>query len=180
MSLGYDAASQISFIADPVNLADTANYGYDALSRLTGYTQSAINQSFGYDPNGNRTSQVIGSTQSTYSYAADSNRLTGIQTGASVQTVTGDANGSTTSDATRQYSYDLRGRLVQTTTAQGVINYEVNALGFRTRKQAPYANSDTTYHYDTAGHLIGESDTNTGRYTREYIYLNDQPVAVMQ
>lgn len=180
MSVGYDAASQISFIADPQNLANTANYSYDALSRLTGYTQAAISQGYGYDADGNRVSQILGSTISSYGYAPDSNRLTSIQTGASTQSLTQDANGATTSDATRQYSYDLRGRLIQTTTAQGVINYEVNALGLRTRKQVPYANTDTMYFYDAQGHLIDESPTGSTQFTREYIYLGDQPVAVMQ
>jgi YD repeat-containing protein len=109
-----------------------------------------------------------------------SNKLNTIQTGSNTQTLTQDANGATTSDATRQYNYDLRGRLIQVTTAQGVINYEVNALGLRTRKQVPYANSDTLYHYDAQGHLIGESEAGGTRFTREYIYLGDQPVAVMQ
>lgn len=180
MSIGYDAASQISFISDPLNLANTANYGYDPLSRLTGYTQSAISQNYGYDADGNRVTQTLGSTLSSYSYAPNSNRLAGIQTGASTQTLTQDANGATTSDATRQYGYDLRGRLTQVTTAQGVINYEVNALGLRVRKQVPYANSDTLYHYDAQGHLIAENENGNSRFTREYIYLGDQPVAVMQ
>jgi YD repeat-containing protein len=180
LAIGYDAASQISFISDPQNLANTANYGYDALSRLTSYTQSALSQGYGYDADGNRVTQTLGSTISNYTYATDSNRLTGIQTGATTQSVTHDANGATTSDATRQYAYDNRGRLIRTTTAQGVINYEVNALGLRVRKQVPYANTDTTYHYDTAGHLIGESATGSAQFTREYIYLGDQPVAVMQ
>jgi hypothetical protein len=61
-----------------------------------------------------------------------------------------------------------------------VINYEVNALGLRIRKQVPYANTDTLYHYDAQGHLIGESATGTSKFAREYIYLGDQPVAVMQ
>ena len=179
-AIGYDAASQISFIAAPQNLTNTANYGYDAMSRLNSYTQGALNQSYGYDTVGNRTSQIVGTTATTYGYAPDSNRLTGIQTGTATQSLTHDANGATTSDATRQYSYDLRGRLIQATTAQGVVNYEVNALGLRTRKQVPSANTDTTYHYDSRGHLIGESQTGSSQFTREYIYLNDQPVAVMQ
>ena len=179
-AIGYDLASQISFIADPQNLAATANYGYDPMGRLTDYTQGAFNQNYGYDPVGNRTSQTTGSTTRSYSYAPDSNRLTGIQSGAATQSITHDPNGATTADATRQYAYDNRGRLIQATTAQGVINYEVNALGLRVRKQVPYANTDTTYHYDAQGHLIGENPTGSTRYAREYIYLGDQPVAVMQ
>ncbi|MEQ1916382.1 MAG: hypothetical protein ABL856_06620, partial [Gallionella sp.] len=180
LSIGYDAASQISFISDPTNLPNIANYGYDPLSRLTSYTQGTINQGYGYDADGNRITQTLGSTLSNYSYVPGSNKLASIQTGAATQTLAQDANGATTSDATRQYGYDVRGRLVQTTTAQGVINYEVNALGLRVRKQVPYANTDTLYHYDAQGHLIGESATGTSKFAREYIYLGDQPVAVMQ
>lgn len=181
MSIGYDAASQISFIADSLNLTNTANYSYDPLSRLTGYTQSAISQGYGYDADGNRLTQTIGATTTNYGYAPGSNRLTSIQVGTSIpQPLTQDANGATTSDPSRQYTYDTRGRLIQTTTAQGTINYEVNALGLRVRKQVPYANTDTQYYYDGQGHLIGEGPTGGTRFTREYIYLGDQPVAVMQ
>ncbi|MBU1482173.1 MAG: hypothetical protein KKH12_10940 [Gammaproteobacteria bacterium] len=179
MSLGYDAAAQIKFITDPQNLTNTANYDYDPLSRLTSYTQSALSQGYTYDADGNRTTQTLGSTLSSYGYAPGSNKLATIQTGAITQNIAQDANGATTSDATRQYGYDLRGRLIQVTTAQGTINYQVNALGLRVRKTVPYANTDTLYHYDTQGHLIGENQVG-GPFTREYIYLGDQPVAVMQ
>lgn len=181
MSIGYDAASQISFISDPANLLNPANYNYDSLSRLSGYTQGTLNQGYSYDADGNRLSQTIGATTTTYGYPASSNRLASIQVGAgAAQAVSHDALGATTADGTRQYGYDIRGRLIQATTAQGVINYEVNALGLRVRKQVPYAGTDTLYHYDALGHLIGESPTGTPQFTREYIYLGDQPVAVMQ
>lgn len=180
MSIGYDAASQISFISDPQDLVNVASYNYDSMSRLTGFTLGTLNQNFGYDADGNRISQTVGSTIRNYSYAPGSNRLAGIQTGSGMQTVTHDAIGATTSDLTRQYAYDNRGRLIQATTAQGIINYEVNALGLRVRKQVPYANTDTLYHYDTQGHLIGENPLGDSRFTREYIYLGDQPVAVIQ
>lgn len=177
-SIGYDAASQIISISDPII---SALYDYDTLSRLTGYTQGSLNQNFGYDADGNRISQTIGSTTTTYGYPASSNRLNSIRVGAGTpQAVIQDAIGATTADPTRQYGYDIRGRLIQATTAQGVINYEVNALGLRVRKQVPYASTDTLYHYDSQGHLIAENPTGTPQFTREYIYLGDQPVAVMQ
>lgn len=180
LSIGYDLASQITFISDPLNLANTANYSYDPLSRLKGYTQNTLNQSYNYDVDGNRLSQTLGSTTSNYNYVPGSNRLAGIQTGGGTQALIQDANGATTSDASRQYGYDARGRLIKATTAQGVINYEVNALGLRVRKQVPYANSDTVYHYDLRGHLIDENPKGTNQYIHEYIWLDDQPVAVMQ
>ncbi len=46
--------------------------------------------------------------------------------------------------------------------------------------QVPATNTDTLYHYDTQGHLIGESPVGSAQYTREYIYLGEQPVAVMK
>ena len=180
MSIGYDPASQITAVSDSTNLANVANYSYDLLGRLTDFTEGAVFQGFIFDPDGNRTSQTLGSTSTTYSYPAGSNRLSSIQTGANTQTIMQDANGATISDASRQYSYDARGRLIQTTTAQGVINYEVNALGLRVRKQVPYANADTEYLYDSQGHLIDESATGTTQFMREYIYLGDLPVAVLQ
>ena len=91
-----------------------------------------------------------------------------------------DANGATTSDPQQQYSYDLRGRLIQTKTPQGVVNYAINALGLRVRKQVPYANTDTLFHYDTAGHLISENDNGETLPNREYIYLGNMPIAVLQ
>ena len=51
--------------------------------------------------------------------------------------------------------------------------------GLRVRKKAPYANTDTLYHYDAQGHLIAEHEAASPSY-REYIWLGDQPVAVMQ
>ena len=109
VSIGYDAASQITAITnDPLN---PGSYNYDALGRLTSHTQGIYNQNYSYDANGNRTSQTLGSTTS-YTYAPDTNRLASIQQGNSTpQPVTQDANGATTSDPTRQYNYDIRGRL---------------------------------------------------------------------
>jgi YD repeat-containing protein len=180
MAIVYDAASQIKSITDPQNLLNPASYGYDALSRLNSFLYGSTSQAYYYDADGNRTSQMLGNT-TTYSFGAGSNRLSGIQVSTAVsRPVNQDANGSTIADMSRQYSYDLRGRLVQVATAQGVVTYEVNALGLRVHKIDPYANTDILYHYDSQGHLIGESAVGSATFTREYIYLGDQPVAVMK
>lgn len=181
MTIGYDTASQIGYVSDPLNLANTANYSYDPMGRLASYIQNMTSQTFDYDLNGNRVSQTVGNTSSTYTYLSTSNQLSSIQIGSAFpQSLAHDANGATISDFARQYAYDVRGRLIQTTTAQGIIHYEVNALGLRVRKQVPYANTDTLYHYDLQGHLIAENPKGAAQYTREYVYLGDQPVAVMK
>ena len=179
--IGYDAASQIININNPNNPINPATYDYDPMSRLNSYTQGSANQSYTYDTVGNRVSQLIGSTSTNFGIDPMSNKLMSVQSGAGVpQIVTQDAIGATTTDAAHQYTYDIRGRLVQANMGQGQINYEVNALGLRIRKQVPYANSDTQYHYDTQGHLINENTTGTSQFSREYIWLGDTPVAVMQ
>ena len=148
--------------------------------RLNSYLQGATSQSYGYDVDGNRVSQTLGTTTTSYSYGTGRNWLNSTLTGATQANYSHDANGATTADATKQYAYDLRGRLIQTTTAQGVVNYGINAFGLRVRKQAPWASTDTEYHYDAAGHLISEGNTGATALTREYVWLGDIPVAVLQ
>ena len=55
--------------------------------------------------------------------------------------------------------------------------YQVNALGQRVRKTN--ASDDRVFLYDTRGHLIAET-TPAGALLREYLYLNDIPLAVIQ
>jgi YD repeat-containing protein len=45
--------------------------------------------------------------------------------------------------------------------------------------KSPASGLTTVYHYDSAGHLIAESDAQ-GNVQTEYIYLGDMPVAVIQ
>ena len=175
--LSYDAASRIAGQIDAGNAANSATYGYDGLDRLTGATLPATTYGYGYDATGNRTSQTSGSTTRTYTTAATSNRLQSLSN--PNQTLSYDANGSLTGDGSNQYAYDPRGRLNQTVTAAGTTTYQVNALGQRVRKSNGTANTDVLYHYDQAGHLLAESNA-SGNILREYVWLDDIPVAVLQ
>ena len=88
-----------------------------------------------------------------------------------------DANGSTTADGNNTYTYDTRGRMVQSVSAFGTTDYKVNALGQRMRKTN--SATDTVFHYDTGGRLIAETGA-SGTLKREIVYLGDIPVAVIQ
>ena len=175
-TLTYDAASRITLLWDTGNVAHTHQYGYDDLDRLTQYTGPVSNQSFGYDAVGNRTQQQLGSTNTSYQYGAASNRLTQIA-GSQTLAYQSDANGSVVHNGLNQFSYDTRGRMTNAVTALGHVAYTVNALGQRIAKALP--NSSTHYHYDGNGQLIGES-TAQGVFQKEYVYLNDMPVALFQ
>lgn len=176
IAVGYDPASRITALTDTGNPANTNMYGYDALDRLTGFTGPGSNQAYTFDAVGNRLSKTVGASTDTYSYGATSNRLASV-TGATNRTYAYDPNGSTTGDTANTYAYDSRGRMVQATGVGGVSTYQVNSVGQRIRKTN--TQGDTIYHYDAQGRLIAESNT-SGQIQKEYIYLGDTPVAVIQ
>ena len=102
-----------------------------------------------------------------YSIAPASNRLLSAA-GPLAKTYTYDANGSPTNDGVNQYTYDARGRLVQTGTPNGTSLYRLNALGQRISK-SPVIGA-TVYHYDLSGKLIAETDS-FGVVQKEYLSL---------
>jgi uncharacterized protein RhaS with RHS repeats len=67
--------------------------------------------------------------------------------------------------------------MVQSIGALGTTSYQVNALGQRVRKTN--SSDDRVFIYDTQGRLIAETDPG-GKVLREYLYLGDIPLAVIQ
>jgi YD repeat-containing protein len=177
-AIGYDAASRISFISDVGNPPNTNTYGYDELDRLTGAVLPGTPYAYSYDAVGNRTSRTAGSSTDNYAYSSTSNRIASITpTSGPVRSFVFDPNGSNTADGVNNYAYDVRGRMVQATSAIGATNYQVNALGQRIRKTN--SQTDRIFHYDTQGKLIAETDP-AGVLKRELFYLGDIPVGVVQ
>ena len=70
-------------------------------------------------------------------------------------------------------SYDDRGRLSTSTNGGATTTYVYNALGQRVSKSS--TNSSTHFLFSQEGQLLVEVGENI---TREYIYLNGQPLAV--
>lgn len=174
-AISYDAASRISSIADQANVATGNTYAYDLVDRLTNYVSPNASASFSYDAVGNRTQKSVNSTVTSYAYSATSNRLAQ----AGTQIMTTDANGSITNNIRNQFSYDARGRMVSATTAIGLVQYKINALGQRVQKITP--SESTVFHYDSGGKLISETTTaGTTSSTVDYVYLGDLPVAVLK
>jgi len=64
---------------------------------------------------------------------------------------------------------------VQSTGVLGTTTYQVNALGQRIRKTS--SGDARVFVYDTRGRLITEA---AGPSRKDYIYLGDIPVAVVQ
>ena len=174
--IGYDTAGRIGYQTDSANATNTATYGYDTLDRLTGTVLPTTNLGYAYDANGNRTSQTVGGTTYSYQVSPTSNRLNGVNT-VPPKSYAFDVNGSITGDGQNTYGYDARGRMTQAVTVAGTTQYRLDAQGRRVAKTNTA--EDTRFVYDRAGHLIAETDA-TGSAKREYIWLGDLPVGVLQ
>jgi len=177
-AIGYDDASRISFVSETGNPPNSNTYGYDELDRLTSASLPTTPYGYTYDAVGNRGTRTTGSSTDTYAYVNGSNRLSSITpTSGPVRSFVFDSNGSTTADGVNTYTYDTRGRMVQSVSSIGGTTYQINALGQRVRKSSSLG--DTVFHYDTKGHLIAETNP-SGGLKRELIYLGDIPVGVVQ
>ena len=172
--VSFDAASRITRIEEQENTANFSLYGYDALDRVTSTVLAASTFSYGYDAVGNRTSKSTGASTDIYSYSPTSNRLAEIA-GATIRSYAHDPNGSIIAAGPTGFGYDVRGRLIASSSAAGTTTYQVNALGQRVRKTSALA--DTLFHYDDEGRLIAESGP-SGAPVREYLWFGEQPVAV--
>jgi YD repeat-containing protein len=177
-AIAFDAASRITGITETGNPSNANAYGYDALDRLTSAVLPSSSYGYSYDAVGNRLIKTVGAAMDTYAYSPTSNRIASVTpTSGPVKSFTFDANGSTVADSVNTYAYDTRGRMVQAVSSAGTTAYQVNALGQRVRKTNTAG--DTVFTYDTRGHLIEESDPG-GTVKREYLYLGDIPIGVVQ
>ncbi|MGO9768275.1 MAG: RHS repeat-associated core domain-containing protein, partial [Roseiarcus sp.] len=144
-----------------------------------------------YDANGNRLSETTSGVASSYAYPATSNRLSSVTpAGGATRNLTYDAAGNILTDTRgtafgMTFQYDVEGRLstaYQTGAPAngGVYGYDAfGRLASRTVTQSVSPPSVTTlYIHDINDHIIAETDT-TGATLREYIWLNDLPVAVV-
>jgi len=176
-TLSFDNASRITGISETGGSSNT--YSYDLLDRLTQAVLPAATLGYSYDAVGNRLTKSVGANSDAYTYSGTSNRIATLTPySGSARTFAFDANGSTTDDDIRQFTYDARGRMLQATMAKVTTTYQVNALGQRNRKTN--AGDDRVFIYDVNGRLISEAAAADGRVLREYLYLGDIPIAVLQ
>jgi len=175
LNLSYDATGNITDKANVLDPSRTQTFGYDALDRLIGAQGLYGNIAYSYDALGNRLTQTDATGTSTYLYEAQSNRLTSITDNTGTTPYSYDANGNPLTIGSDTYAYNPDNRLLQyqgATTASYVYNHQ----GLRTQKTT--AQGSTQYVYDTRGHLIAEYGTNNNH--KEYVYLNDEPLALIE
>lgn len=164
-----DANGNVTGITDNVDATKNRTFGYDALDRLASATGPWSPLGWTYDGVGNRLTENTNS----YTYAANTNKLAsanGISYGY-------DNDGNTTTQSARQYIYSQNQRLIQVNDGGMTANYTYNGNGQRVKKSVN--GTVTVFHYSLNGQLIAESD-GTGNITAEYVYLNGQPLAMVQ
>lgn len=153
----------------------TETYSYDPLYRLTAITEaggSAL-ESVTYNQTGDRLSKTgNGLATGTYSYNTNTHQL--VATGNAARTL--DANGNTTAisqaGSTYGFGYNVRNRMIVAQLNQSTIaSYTYNASGERVAKTSN--GSTERYNYGSSSQLLSEY----GATNREYVYLNDIPVA---
>jgi RHS repeat-associated protein len=126
---------------------------------------------------------MSGGTVSAYAIASGANQISTITTGSAVRTfgylasgqVSGDQR-TATSDYTFAYNNDGR---MQTASlnSSGVGSYVYN--GFEQRAQKTAGSAVTDFVFDRFGHLLAEANDATGAMLREYIWLDNRPVAMV-
>ena len=176
-------------ITDNLTSARNEAYVYTAANRLQEGDGVWGTLNWTYDATGNRSSEVLtsgSSTTNTYNYPSGNNRLSAVMQGSTtVRSFSHDDAGNITADTrgstTYNYRYNKRGRLDELTigaTVTADYSYDgLERLAIRATQNMTPAGT-THYVYDLAGHLIAES-TDTGSTVREYVWLDDLPLAVV-
>jgi len=139
-SVGFDAASRITSIAQSADPGNT--YGYDALDRLTSAVMPGASQSFGYDP-------VVTAPIRPSEQSARSILLAQIPTFQHFSDATAQLqprrNGSSSTTGAAASTYDVRGRLVRAATVLGGVSYA--SIHWPALRQDG-ARVSTLFHYD--------------------------------
>ena len=186
----YDNANNILSIEDRLNPLLHQAFAYDALNRIGAASGSYGTLSYDYDAIGNRLEYSDAINSDSYDYDASSNRLLSNKNWNYEYDNNGNMTAkvdSSSSEGDRfDYRYDPRNRLTQTshrTTVEGVqhetvlATYTYNARGQRSKKVT--ATETIHYLYGLEDNLLAEIN-DAGITLREYIYLNEKPIAVAQ
>jgi RHS repeat-associated protein len=158
---------------------------YDTQYRTSTITVgSVLNLTYDHDEAGNVTSLTdANNTPSVallenpteYYYDGSSNKLTH-STGSTVTYFNHDQNGNMAQENNRTFVYDLSNQLVSVlNNGSQIAAYTYNGAGQRIKK---VTSSTRIFHYDTAGHIIAETD-GSGNMIAEYVYLGDQLLALI-
>jgi RHS repeat-associated protein len=182
LTYAYDAANNVSSIADGVTAGNGQTFGYDALDRLTSAAGGYGGFGYTYDGVGNRLTQNSAGSATTYSYAAHSNQLMAITASGAPQAIgytkSGNVNNFSSAGAITSLAYNQAGQLATVMAGSSLAaQYTYDAFGQRLVRVGAVT-ATTLYQYDRGGHLLEETD-GQGNPLADYIYLGDLAVATI-
>lgn len=190
-SYGYGDNLNLTAVTDDLAPAKDETYGYSANNMLNAAAGPWGADTFSYDGVGNITSHVNvfgGVTiDNQADYSPTANHMTGIeQNGSPVRSFTYDANGNVETDTvlgvTTAYRYNHQDRMyaVERGGLQlGEYYYNVSGQLVLRIVTNTMPSGWTVYLYDQQGHPIAEYDGVSGDLLREYVWLEDMPIAVI-
>lgn len=184
LSYADDPDGNIQTITDNIGGESmwSQSFGYDPVNRLASATGGYGSQSYTYDPVGNRQQVAIGNLVYNYNISPFSNQITSITHPGGQRNFSYWATGQVNSDQRNQtsdyiFSFNGSGRMASAYLGQSELaTYTYNGFEQRAIKAAI---TTTDFLYDEAGHMIAEANDATGLMTREYIWMDNLPVAVV-
>ena len=165
---------------------ESAAYTYDDLGRLVTSNQtsngSSAQRRFGYDRWGNRTGMwdaTSGGTQIQsialqQSGGAPTNQITSVTASGATKNYSYDANGNLINDGAHVYTYDAENRL--RTVDWGTSNQTSYVYDYANRRIKKYTNAMITYYVWEGNQVIGEYDS-TGGTVYNYVYSGGRLIA---
>jgi RHS repeat-associated protein len=168
MTWGYNADSNPASISYATNgtAGPVQSFGYDGLQReasdtLTSASGSVLaTQTYGYDNNGNLTSQTIGGVSYTYGYD-QANRLLSATSGGATTSFGYDNDGNLTKQGSVTNAYNAQDQLTSSTSSAGTTSYSYTPNG-ELASVTPPAGSVQNFTWDAYGDLASASGVSYG------------------
>jgi RHS repeat-associated protein len=188
-----DGLNLTEIVAEEGGGPDTLTLGYDPAQRLVFAGRAGESREWSYDLTGNRLRErqtvLARSDMRGYAYAPGTNRLAAIDLdGVAERTLAHDGAGNLVQEVRQgvlyRYGYDGPGQLAQVLIGSRIARLRATYTSDGRHRLAirSLVNGvpDGTVHliYDAQDHLLAETDP-SGTVLREYVWLGDLPVAVL-
>jgi RHS repeat-associated protein len=187
LGFSWQPDGRLLSVSDPAGTGRAASFGYTPSGRVASGVGPWGSYAYAFDAAGNRTQSGTASAPVVATVATASNQVTQTsQGGVTQRTLTYGTGGNLSTDAhaggvTYSYIYSANKRMItakQNGTVKGSYAYDFQ--GARVwRETYGTGAAQTAYVYDEAGHLLAEHNAVTGAVNREYVWIDDLPVALI-
>jgi len=175
---GYDGVGNLTSISDGIDGSYNRTLGYDALGRVSGASGPWGSGTLTYDGSGNLRSQVLGSTNLTYSYNA-SNLLSSVS-GSRAESYAYDSYGDIVAAGGRSYGYDGAPNMTCANCNDPATSAQYQYDGLNQRVSTLKGGVKAYEFYGSSGNLLVEYTPSQSNRLVEYIYLGGKRIAQLE